>query len=159
MSGAFRCLVLGLLGLLALPAAARSEDGYELWLRYPQVSNAARLAQYRAALAGVFVAGDSPTLSAARDELARGLRGLLGTAIPIAGDATRDRLLLASARLLAGSAKMPGERECHARYERESINKKGGHEAGMITRFSTLYVGHIELEQCGLAGTPADDRR
>ena len=29
----------------------------------------------------------------------------------------------------------------------------------MIRRFSTLYVGHIELEQCGLAGTPADDRR
>jgi hypothetical protein len=29
----------------------------------------------------------------------------------------------------------------------------------MITRFSTLYVGHIELESCGLSGTPADDRR
>ena len=29
----------------------------------------------------------------------------------------------------------------------------------MIKRFSTLYVGHIELERCGLAGTPADDRR
>ena len=29
----------------------------------------------------------------------------------------------------------------------------------MITRFSTLYVGHIELERCGLAGVPADDRR
>jgi alkanesulfonate monooxygenase SsuD/methylene tetrahydromethanopterin reductase-like flavin-dependent oxidoreductase (luciferase family) len=29
----------------------------------------------------------------------------------------------------------------------------------MITRFSTLYVGHIELEQCGLSGIPADDRR
>ena len=29
----------------------------------------------------------------------------------------------------------------------------------MITRFSTLYVGHTELERCGLAGTPADDRR
>ena len=29
----------------------------------------------------------------------------------------------------------------------------------MITRFSTLYVGHIELEQCGLSGTPADERR
>ena len=29
----------------------------------------------------------------------------------------------------------------------------------MITRFSTLYVGHIELERCGLGGTPADDRR
>src|SRR6185503_10890517 len=34
-------------------------------------------------------------------------------------------------------------------------------EAGhaLITRFSTLYVGHIELERCGLAGVPADDRR
>jgi alkanesulfonate monooxygenase SsuD/methylene tetrahydromethanopterin reductase-like flavin-dependent oxidoreductase (luciferase family) len=29
----------------------------------------------------------------------------------------------------------------------------------MIRRFSTLYVGHIELEHCGLSGTPADDRR
>ena len=29
----------------------------------------------------------------------------------------------------------------------------------MIKKFSTLYVGHIELEQCGLAGTPADTRR
>jgi alkanesulfonate monooxygenase SsuD/methylene tetrahydromethanopterin reductase-like flavin-dependent oxidoreductase (luciferase family) len=29
----------------------------------------------------------------------------------------------------------------------------------MIKRFSTLYVGHIELERCGLSGTPADDRR
>ena len=29
----------------------------------------------------------------------------------------------------------------------------------MISRFSTLYVGHIELEHCGLSGTPADDRR
>jgi alkanesulfonate monooxygenase SsuD/methylene tetrahydromethanopterin reductase-like flavin-dependent oxidoreductase (luciferase family) len=29
----------------------------------------------------------------------------------------------------------------------------------MITRFSTLYVGHVELEACGFSGTPADDRR
>jgi hypothetical protein len=29
----------------------------------------------------------------------------------------------------------------------------------MITRFSTLYVCHIELEDCGLAGAFADSRR
>jgi alkanesulfonate monooxygenase SsuD/methylene tetrahydromethanopterin reductase-like flavin-dependent oxidoreductase (luciferase family) len=29
----------------------------------------------------------------------------------------------------------------------------------MIRHFSTLYVGHIELDRCGLDGTPADDRR
>ena len=34
----------------------------------------------------------------------------------------RDRLLLASARLLAGWPKMPGERECYARFEKEWIN-------------------------------------
>ena len=33
----------------------------------------------------------------------------------------KDRLLLASARLLAGWPKMPGERECFARFEREWI--------------------------------------
>jgi len=29
----------------------------------------------------------------------------------------------------------------------------------VITRFSTLYVGHVALERCGLDGVPADDRR
>jgi hypothetical protein len=34
----------------------------------------------------------------------------------------RDRLLLASARLLAGWPKMPGERDCYARFVKEWIN-------------------------------------
>jgi alkanesulfonate monooxygenase SsuD/methylene tetrahydromethanopterin reductase-like flavin-dependent oxidoreductase (luciferase family) len=29
----------------------------------------------------------------------------------------------------------------------------------MITKFSTLYVGHIDVENCGHAGVPANDRR
>jgi alkanesulfonate monooxygenase SsuD/methylene tetrahydromethanopterin reductase-like flavin-dependent oxidoreductase (luciferase family) len=29
----------------------------------------------------------------------------------------------------------------------------------MITKFSVLYVGQIELDNVGLAGTPADKRR
>jgi hypothetical protein len=33
----------------------------------------------------------------------------------------RDRLLLATARLLAGWVKMPGERDCHARFEKDWI--------------------------------------
>jgi len=33
----------------------------------------------------------------------------------------KDRLLLATARLLAGWTKMPGERECYARFEKEWI--------------------------------------
>jgi hypothetical protein len=34
----------------------------------------------------------------------------------------RDRLLLATVRLLAGWPKMPGERECYARFTKEWIN-------------------------------------
>ena len=34
----------------------------------------------------------------------------------------RDRLLLAAVRLLAGWPKMPGERDCYARFMREWIN-------------------------------------
>jgi hypothetical protein len=34
----------------------------------------------------------------------------------------KDRLLLASARLLAGWPKMPGERDCYARFTKEWIN-------------------------------------
>jgi alpha-glucuronidase len=90
-------------------AAHVDEDGYDLWLRYPLVSNAARLAEYQRAVShvvmpdavmpdavtpdavtpGVVVAkgvaaGDSSTLSVARQELARGLSGLLGREVPFA---------------------------------------------------------------------------
>jgi len=33
----------------------------------------------------------------------------------------RDRVLLATARLLAGWTKMPGERDCYARFEKDWI--------------------------------------
>jgi alpha-glucuronidase len=86
-------LLLGFLLLLASPL--RAEDGYDLWLRYRPVANAARLAEYRAAIAGVLVEGDSPTLGSARDELAAGLRGLLGTDVASVTGVTRDGIVVA----------------------------------------------------------------
>jgi alpha-glucuronidase len=58
-----------------------NEDGYDLWLRYPLVSDPLRLAEYRRALSHVVVSGDSPTVRAAREELDRGLSGLLGSQV------------------------------------------------------------------------------
>lgn len=70
------------------------EDGYELWLRYAPIADAARLAEYRAALTHVVIAGGSPTLHAAREELSRALPCLLDQPIAPAGAIERDGALV-----------------------------------------------------------------
>jgi alpha-glucuronidase len=81
--------------LLALPGGtAHAEDGYDLWLRYTRVADAARLAEYRAAAARLVVGGDSPTLRAARDELVAGLTGLLGAAPEVRDAAAADGVIV-----------------------------------------------------------------
>jgi alpha-glucuronidase len=70
--------ILGL-GLSLAAGRARAEDGYDLWLRYRALP-AAEQAVYRSQTRTLVGAADSPTLKAARDELDRGLEGLLGQA-------------------------------------------------------------------------------
>ncbi|HEX8904168.1 MAG TPA: alpha-glucuronidase family glycosyl hydrolase, partial [Longimicrobiaceae bacterium] len=81
--------------LLAFAAPLRADDGYELWLRYRPVADAARLAEYRAAVTRLVIPAPSPTLRAARGELSRGLRGLLGREIPISATVVGDGALVA----------------------------------------------------------------
>jgi len=81
--------------MLLLFPTARAEDGYELWLRYHPISDRALRAHYAASISEMLVAGESPTANAVRDELRRGLRGLLGTDIPFVQAATRERVLVA----------------------------------------------------------------
>jgi alpha-glucuronidase len=87
-------------------AATPEEDGSSLWLRYPVVDDPGLLARYRAAVTAIVVEnagrtkvhrhtahlamapGSSEhlvetTLQAARDELVRGLGGLLGRPVPV----------------------------------------------------------------------------
>jgi alpha-glucuronidase len=63
---------------------APDEDGYRLWLRYEPIADPARREAVRAALGRAALPGASPTLAAARDELGRGLSGLLGERIVVA---------------------------------------------------------------------------
>ena len=58
--------------------ASASEDGYELWLRYPKVADPTLLASYQAALKSIVVGQATPTLRLAQQELERGSSGLLG---------------------------------------------------------------------------------
>jgi alpha-glucuronidase len=78
LRGRVRAMLLALALVASAAAPARAEDGYALWLRYTRVADAARLAEYRAAAARLVIPGSSPTLLAARDELRRGIRGMLG---------------------------------------------------------------------------------
>jgi alpha-glucuronidase len=54
------------------------EDGYRLWLRYEPIADADRLAEVRALCASIYMPAATPTLAAARAELAHGLRAMLG---------------------------------------------------------------------------------
>lgn len=89
--------------LLLLPAAAHAETGYDLWLRYKPIE-AQYKAQYR--VASLVTGVSSPTLDAARAELARGLSGMLGEMTPAAAEVTADGALVigtpASSPVVAG---------------------------------------------------------
>jgi len=76
--------------LVAMPAAALAEDGYDLWLRYPKRADAATIR-----IGSIERRGDSPTLIAAATELHRGLSGMTGH--PIRDGASADPILLATA--------------------------------------------------------------
>lgn len=76
------------LALLLPIAVAQAEDGYDLWLRYQPLAEA-QAAPWRAAATQLVADADTPMQRAARDELRRGLGGLIGAEPPLA--ATADR--------------------------------------------------------------------
>ncbi|HCV96528.1 MAG TPA: alpha-glucuronidase, partial [Stenotrophomonas sp.] len=64
---------------MACTGSVRAEDGYALWMRYAPLEPG-RAAQVRARLGEVVAPDQTPTQRAAREELVRGLSGLLGRA-------------------------------------------------------------------------------
>ena len=81
-------------GWLACGASSASaEDGYDLWLRYRPVQ-AEWLERYRTATTQIVALNGSPTIDAARSELARGLGGLLEVWPSTSSDVTADGALV-----------------------------------------------------------------
>ncbi|MBB4128457.1 alpha-glucuronidase [Xanthomonas translucens] len=76
------------LALLLPIAVAQAEDGYDLWLRYQPLAQA-QAAPWRAAATQLVADAETPMQRAARDELRRGLGGLLGAEPPLAASADR----------------------------------------------------------------------
>ena len=90
-----RVLVAGALVLTSiLPVQQlRAEDGYELWLRYRPVESA-HAGEYRGAVMQLVAAATTPTQIVTRAELRRGLRGLLGAAVPLSDVVTSNGALI-----------------------------------------------------------------
>ena len=64
----------------------QAETGYELWLRYQSVANAQYATQCKQVLRSLQVYGSSPTLTAARTELEKGLNAMLGISLPLSNN-------------------------------------------------------------------------
>jgi alpha-glucuronidase len=79
---------------LLLSAVAQAEDGYRLWLRYDQVTDAGLLQQYRNRIRTVCFLGFPATTSVAKTELQTGLRGLLGSPIPESTTLTNNSVVV-----------------------------------------------------------------
>ena len=69
-------LTLALLSLI--PATAAAEDGHAAWLRYAPLEPAARARAAALVPDRIVTRGDSPQILRARDELIRGIRGMVG---------------------------------------------------------------------------------
>src|SRR5215475_8699656 len=75
-----RAVLLSFLTALFVAGVARAEDGHEGWLRYAPL-DAAALKTYASLPHVVRVEGDSVVLRSAREELSRGLHGMLGITV------------------------------------------------------------------------------
>lgn len=80
------------LASMACSAGARAEDGYDLWLRYVPL-DPSLAADYRTQLGEIVAPDQTPTQRAAREELVRGLTGLLGTAPRIQNETSAGHVL------------------------------------------------------------------
>jgi alpha-glucuronidase len=75
------CFVL-LIVFSAYPAL-NANDGYDLWMSYRKLDNPAILKEYRKTFSSIVIEGDSETLGIAREELKKGLKGLLGVELSV----------------------------------------------------------------------------
>lgn len=66
------------------------EDGYDLWLRYPEIVNRSVLEDYRRRASEIVLEDNSDTLGIAGSELERGLDSMLGQETPTATAVSKD---------------------------------------------------------------------
>jgi alpha-glucuronidase len=76
-------------------ASCQAEDGYRLWLRYVPVDDPQLLSSYKRQTSEIVVQGQSATEQVAREELRKGLAGLLDSEAPVSASVRGDGAVVA----------------------------------------------------------------
>jgi alpha-glucuronidase len=84
----------GFLIIVSFCPLISADDGYGLWLNCKKLDNTAMLQEYRQAFVSIVIEGDSETLSIVRDELEKGLEGLLGVELPLSSTLSKNAALV-----------------------------------------------------------------
>lgn len=63
--------------------SVKADDGYRLWLKYDLLQDASKRTNYSKSINSIYPSQESPTISAAVEELLMGLKGLLGKNIAV----------------------------------------------------------------------------
>jgi alpha-glucuronidase len=143
---------------LLAPAWGATEDGYDLWLRYlplPAAQQASLRHQLRAI---VTLAPETPTVRAAREELERGLAGLLGKAPASAGGVRDGALVLARTADLPAAARAAHPEQLGSEGYAVQRARLSGHEVTLITANSDiglLYASFAYLRALQVGGATA----
>ena len=83
-----------LLIVVSVCPMVNADDGYELWMSYRQLDDAIRLKEYRQVLSSIVIQSNSETLNIIREEVSKGLDGLLGVDIPIQSTPIKSSALI-----------------------------------------------------------------
>ncbi|RYF96746.1 MAG: alpha-glucuronidase, partial [Chitinophagaceae bacterium] len=119
--------------MLLIVHGLHAEDGYELWLRFKPVDNTQRLAEYRQALNGMMVMGNSSTMEMVREELGKGFGGLLEKKIPLRNSLVNNILLCATPTQFSPIRKMVSAKHLDSAGLEGFIIRRVHHEGKNIT--------------------------
>ncbi|MFK2875357.1 alpha-glucuronidase family glycosyl hydrolase [Dyella lipolytica] len=120
-------------------APAHAEDGYELWLRYHPLA-AEQATIYRSHATQLIIGSATPTQTVTREELQRGLGGMLGRAPPLSDAVTSDGAIVvgtpASSPLIA-----------RLRLDTKSLGNEGYLIRSIVVngRAATVIVGNNDI--------------
>jgi alpha-glucuronidase len=150
--------ILTLLSVRPLPA----DDGYGLWLTYRRCADAQRLASYRQAIRMVVLPGRSATARLVREELRRGLQGLLGRKVAFATTGKKGSpgaLVVATPQdFLAAGISIDSSTLRQLGREGFAIRRTGGRDALVLIANEDigLYYGTFHLLRLLQTGMPID---